>query len=300
MNGDELEALETSVDDLAFAYPGTPPGELLGRVRLRLSSVGTLLDARMTLAERRRLFVVGGWLSLLAATCAIDLHQRSAAKARLRAAAALAEHTDHPEISAWCLETEAWQAVTDYRRAVELAQGAQRIAPRNGSAFIQATAQEGRAWARLGAGAAAREALGRVERLVAPLPQPDRPEHHYRYDPAKSDAYTATTLAWAGDAAAVPYARGVLARLVSGADGPPRPRRAASARLDLALALVAAGQLDAAAGTALEAVVSGRLVPSNHWRAAEILAAVRNVPEADDLREAYRELCVPGRDEPLA
>jgi len=31
---------------------------------------------------------------------------------------------------------------------------------------------------------------------------PDRPEHHYYYDPAKSDAYIATTLAWLGDSAA--------------------------------------------------------------------------------------------------
>ena len=74
------------------------------------------------------------------------------------------------------------------------------------------------------------------------------------------------------------------------ADGPPRPRRAASARLDLALALIAAGQPDEAAGTALEAVTSGRLVPSTYWRAAEVITAVaeRGVPEAAELAEAYR------------
>jgi len=82
----------------------------------------------------------------------------------------------------------------DYRRAVDIAQAAQHVAPREGSAFIQATAQEGRAWARLGAAAETRAALARVEKLVSPLPMPDRPEHHYRYDPAKSQAYTATTL----------------------------------------------------------------------------------------------------------
>jgi hypothetical protein len=89
-----------------------------------------------------------------------------------------------------------------YRRAVDTAQAAQRVAPRDGSAFIQASAQEGRAWARLGAAAETRAALGRVGRLVSPLPMPDRPEHHYRYDPAKSEAYTATTLSWLGDPAA--------------------------------------------------------------------------------------------------
>jgi hypothetical protein len=136
-----------------------------------------------------------------------------------------------------------------------------------------------------------------VEALVAPLPVPDRPEHHYRYDPAKSEACTATTLAWLGDPAAAGYARNVLARLESATDGPPRPRLAASARLDLSLALIAAGQHDEAAGTALTAITSGRIVPSNYWRAREVIHAVaeRGLPEAADLAEAYRDICGDGR-----
>ena len=161
--------------------------------------------------------------------------------------------------------------------------------------LIQATAQEGRAWARLGAAPQTRDALARTEALVTPLPMPDRPEHHYRYDPAKSDAYVATTLSWLGDPAAERYARQVLARLETTVDGPPRPRRAASARLDLALALTSTGRPDEAAATALEAVTSGLLVPSNYWRAAEVITAVdgKGIHEAADLREAYREYCRP-------
>jgi hypothetical protein len=138
-------------------------------------------------------------------------------------------------------------------------------------------------------------ALARTEALVSPLPMPDRPEHHYRYDPAKSDAYVATTLSWLGDPAAERYARQVLARLESTVDGPARPRRAASARLDLALALSNTGRPDEAAATALEAVTSGLLVPSTYWRAEEVIAAVdsNGVPGAADLREAYREHCQP-------
>jgi hypothetical protein len=293
-----LERLELAVDDLATAYPGTSPAELNVRVRAYLGYAGRLLDGRMTLAEHRRLLVVAGWLSVLAATTLIDLHRDHAAAAYLRTAAQLARETGHAEIAAWCLETQAWQVLTegDYRRAVDISQAAQRLAPRDGSAFIQATAQEGRAWARLGAGAETRAALGRVEALVSPLPVPNRPEHHYRYDPAKSEAYTATTLAWLGDPAAESYARSVLARLESAADGPPRPRRAASARLDLSLALIVAGGHDEAAGTALEAISSGRIVPSNYWRAREVIHAVaeRGVPEAADLADAYREACGDG------
>ncbi|GGL00822.1 hypothetical protein Sme01_40800 [Sphaerisporangium melleum] len=297
-----IERLELAVDELAIAYPGTPPGELLVRVRRHLRYVFQLLDARKTLDEHRRLLVVGGWLSLLAATCHIDLHQFSAGGARLRTAAHLAKHADYPEIAAWCLETQAWQVLTagDHQHALDLAQAAQRVAPKGGSAYIQATAQEGRAWARLGAARETRETLDRVARLVAPLPTPDRPEHHYRYDPAKSDAYTATTLSWLGDPAAEPYARGVLARLQSTTDGPPRPRRAVSARLDLALALLAADQPDEAGHLTLTAITSGLLVPSNYWRAAEVISAVetRHLPEVAELREAYRELCGPTHPRP--
>jgi transcriptional regulator with XRE-family HTH domain len=289
------ERLELAVDDLAVAYPGTSPAELLGRVRTYLGYITALAGARATLAQRRRILVSGGWLSLLAATCLIDLHADAPAAAHLRTAAQLACETGHAEIAAWVLETQAWQALTagDYQRAANLARAAQQAAPRGGSALIQATAQEGRAWARMGDPAATRDALARVEALVSPLPAPDRPEHHYRYDPAKAEAYAATTLSWIGDPAAEPLARHVLARLESSADGPPRPRRAATARLDLSLALIAAGRPDEAAGAALEAVTSGRLVPSSYWRAREVITAVaaRGLPEARELAEAYRAEC---------
>jgi hypothetical protein len=289
-----LTGIENAVDRLAIAYQGTPPTELLPQVRRHLGYFSQLLDLRMTLAQRRRLLVAGGWLSLLAATVDIDLHKRVAAEARLATALSLAQHTDHREIAAWVLETRAWDALTEghFRLAVDLSQSAQRVAPKAGSALIQATAQEGRAWARLHDSQATRDALDRVEHLVSPLPQPKHPEHHYQYDPAKQLAYTATTLSWLGDPAAEPYAREVLARLESGRDGGPRPRRTASARLDLALALVAAEKPDEAAGQALAAMRSGRIVPSNAWRAAEIVLAVEaaGLPEGAELREAYETI----------
>jgi transcriptional regulator with XRE-family HTH domain len=289
-----VERLERAVDLLAVAYPGTSPAMLLPRVRRHLGYVTGLLDGRSTLTEHGRLLAVGGWLSLLAATCSIDLGMRDAAAAHLATTAQLARETGHAELGAWCLETRAWQVLTDgdYRQAVELSQGAQRVAPRGSSAHIQASAQEGRAWARLGDTHETYAALRRVEALVSPLPVPDAPEHHYRYDPAKQQAYVATTLSWAGDPAAEGYARRVLARIESAADGTLRPRRATSARLDLALTLAGAGRLDEAAGTALDAVTSRLLVPSNYWRAEEVISAVADQaePEARELREAYREI----------
>ncbi len=66
----------------------------------------------------------------------------------------------------------------------------------------------------------------------------------------------------------------------------------ASANLDLALALLVTDRLDEACESAQRAIVSGRVVPSNHWRALEVVNAVeaRELPEATDLREAYEEM----------
>ncbi|WP_432908370.1 helix-turn-helix domain-containing protein [Micromonospora matsumotoense] len=291
VSAETLARIEAGVDDLASAYATTRPVDLLPMVRRQLAHVGRLLDGRGTLAQRRRLVVAGGWLAVLRATVHIDLRQRSAAGAHLSTAMALADHGGHPEIHAWCLETQAWEWLTrgDYRRALDLAQQAQRAAPRGSSAHIQATAQEARIWARLADVRRTRAALDRLERLTANLPVPERAEHHYRYDPTKALAYTATTLSWAGDPAAEQLARTALAELDPRGDGGDRPRRSASARLDLAMALLTADQPEEASVVATDAVRSGRVVPSNWWRAREVLRRVEltGTAEAAAFREAY-------------
>jgi hypothetical protein len=289
-----LERLERAFDELAMAYPKSAPEDLLRRVRKHSGYVGKLLDGRKTLSEHRRLLVIGGWLSLLGATVHIDLMQDDAATARLQTAATLAREAGHTEIEAWCYETEAWRVLTDgdYVQAVELSRAAQEIAPASGSAIIQATAQEGRANARLGNGTETYSAIERVQALSAAIGAPDTPEHHYRYDPAKALSYTATTLAWLGDVAAEPYAREVIKRLSPSDDVTKWPRRVASANIDLALVLLKDDRLEEACDSAQKAILSGRVVPSNHWRALEVVRAVeaRQLPESADLREAYQGL----------
>lgn len=287
-----LSRLEGMVDELAVRYSVTPPGELLGPVRLQVSYVMRLLDARKTLEEHRRLLTVGAWLSLLAATIYVDLERRLASDSWLATATSLARQADQPEIQAWRYETEAWHALIsgDYHRAVELSQAAQRLAPCGSSAAIQATAQEGRAWARLRKPRETHDALGRVERFVSRMAKSETPEHHYRYDPDKAEAYVATTLAWLGDVASERHARHVVARLTREAEAGRWPRRLASASIDLAVALLLTDRLDEACAVAQESMLSGRLVASSHWRAREVVHAVeaRALPEASDLREAYQ------------
>jgi hypothetical protein len=100
-----LTGLEEAFDRLAIAYQRTPPTVLLREVRRYLRYVGQVIDKRATLAQRRRLVVVGGWLSLLAATIDIDLHLPQAGTARLATAASLADEAGHSEPAAWCQET---------------------------------------------------------------------------------------------------------------------------------------------------------------------------------------------------
>ena len=294
-----LSRLEDIIDELAINYHNTPPQELLGPVRRHVSYVMRLLDARMTLDEHRRLLVVGGWLSLIAATLQVDLEQRAAANGWLATATSLAQQTGQSELCAWRYETEAWKALTegDYPRAVELSQAAQRLAPHGSSAAIQATAQEGRAWARLGKATETYDALNRVERFVSRMAKSEIPEHHYQYDPDKAEAYIASTLAWLGDVASEHHARRVVTRLTQEAEAGRWPRRLAAAKIDLALALLLTDHPEEACALAQESMLSGRLVASNHWRALEIVQKIeiRSLPEASDLREAY-ELMRRGND----
>ncbi|MGX6607602.1 helix-turn-helix domain-containing protein [Micromonosporaceae bacterium Da 78-11] len=284
-----LDRLALTFDTMAMGYATTPPAELLPRVRQHLGYVGRLLDSRKTLGQHHQLIVTGAWFSLLRATLHIDLRQAAAADAHLQTAGELAEQVGHQEIIAWCVETKAWDALTggDYRQALELSRHAQELAPANGSAIVQATAQEGRAWARLGEQNETRRVLERVDRLAAARPTPEHPEHHYQYDPAKAHSYAATTLAWSGDPAAEAVARDVITELrAAGA----RPRRVASAQLDLGLALLAADKPDEAAAAAHDAISSGRIVPSNWWRAAEVVTGVQEsgIGEARDLDEVAK------------
>jgi transcriptional regulator with XRE-family HTH domain len=289
-----LQRLESIVDELAIAYPKTPPQVLLSRIRKHLGYVNRLFDGHKTLAEHQRLLVIGGWLSLLGATVHIDLNQADAARARLKTAASLAEHAGHDEIRAWCHETEAWRVLTDgdYTQALKLSEAAKALAPAGSSAAVQSTAQMGRAYARLGQQVETYAAITEVHRLTSPMKRPDQPEHHFRYDPDKTVAYTATTLAWVGDVAAEKYAREIIRRLAPSGDATNWTRRVASAYIDLSLALLVEDRVDEAASHTLQAITSGRVVPSNQWRAEEVVVAVeaKGPSESADLRDAFEEM----------
>jgi hypothetical protein len=284
-----VEALEEVTDLLARAYAATDPAMLLGQVRRRAAEVAALLDRRSTLAQRRRLLVVGGWLALLGATLHVDLGDRVGAGQARVAAASLGRETDQSEIAAWAVEIAAWTAITDqdFARAARLAADGQALAPVGSPAAVQLAAQSARAAARLDDPAGMRAGLARAGAWVDRQTGGRPPDHHFTFDARKLEGYTATALAWAGDPAGEDIARKVADRYAAGP-----PRRLATARIDLGLILARDGRSDEAAHLGTLAVESGRLVPSNRWRVAELDAALadwRDVPEAAELHDRLRD-----------
>src|SRR6266540_2437448 len=147
-----LEALAQATDTLARAYTSTPPAELLFSLRAYRGFVLRLLDGRTTLAQRRELIVIAGWLSLLTAICDVDVKRHRAAELNLDAARSMAHEADHSLLTAWVYETEAWQALTEGRPdvAVVLCRAAHGHVADGTSAHVQISMQEARASARLG------------------------------------------------------------------------------------------------------------------------------------------------------
>lgn len=291
-----LEAIEQAVDRLCRSYTSTPPADLLASLRTYRAYVGNLLDGRTTLAQRRQLMAFAGWLSLLTAIVDVDLHRRRAAAANLDAARTIGHELDHVELLAWAIEIEAWQALTDhhYDEAATLSRTGRDLASPNTSVHVQLAVQEARASARLGLTRETHRLLDNAARALDRMPPPEHPEHHFVFDPRKMIAYTATTLAWLGNnpPLAEEYARRAVAQYEAATDGR-WPRRLATTRIDLALVLARIGDPTEAAHLGALALASGRLVPSNIWRVAELdqelTTRYESLPEVTDLHERYVE-----------
>jgi transcriptional regulator with XRE-family HTH domain len=282
-----LERLTLAVNNLCCRYASTPPTILLPSVRRYRRYITHLLDARATLDQKRQLLVTGGWLSLIAAVIYEDLGQRRAAAASRQTARQLGSHAEHHELMAWSFEIQAWQALLDgqYVDAIQSCQVGQELVRSDSSAAAQLTAQEARAWGRLKRKPETYATLKRAQTVVARLPMPQQPDHHFIFDPRKLTSYTATTLTWLRDAKpAEEYCREVIHDY----DEEHKPRRLATARIDLAIVVTQQDRPEEACHLGHLALASGRLVPSNIWRATELdHALVRRYGDLPDVREFH-------------
>jgi tetratricopeptide (TPR) repeat protein len=167
-----LASVERAVERLRGAAASGPPGSLLPAVRAQRRYVGTLLDARLTVARRRRLLAAAGWLSVVLARLQFEAGERDAAEASRDAALRLARQAGSGELVAWALEAGAWWALVDgrLREAVELARAGQDRAPPGSAAAVQLALHEAQAWRQLGDREQAEGALRHAALLRGMLP----------------------------------------------------------------------------------------------------------------------------------
>jgi transcriptional regulator with XRE-family HTH domain len=172
VGADALASVERAVQRLRGAAGSAPPGSLLPAVRAQRRYLATLLGGRLTVAQRRRLLVAAGWLSVVLARLHFEAGERDAAEASREAALRLARQAGNAELVAWALEAGAWWALVDgrFREAVQLARAGQDRAPPASAAAVQLALHEAQAWRRLGDREEADGALRQAALLRGMLP----------------------------------------------------------------------------------------------------------------------------------
>jgi hypothetical protein len=141
---------------------------------------------------------------------------------------------------------------------VAAARAGTEVAPHH-SVAIQLSAQEAKAWARIGDHRATEVALDKGRRLLEAMPYPDNLDHHFVVDPTKFDFYTTDCYRYlAEDRLAETLATGVI-QASTDFDGTKRaPMRLAEARITLGVVAARQGDLEQAIHHSTRALSASR------------------------------------------
>jgi transcriptional regulator with XRE-family HTH domain len=287
-----LELLAASADRLCRDYPTVDPRVLSDQARIRLGYVTGLLGKRVTLAQHRDLLVTAGWLSALLACTCYDAGDPGAAETARRMTRQFGEHAGHGELIAWSYEIAAWYALVEGRTAQAAALCEAGLAHAGVSnAAVQLTLQASRAYARMGDDRAA-TMLTAGGAVLARLPVPEHPEHHFVFDRNKFEFYTATVYTWLGtdDAAAAENAREVVARCHGPGGVITWPTRLSTTLVNLGQIAGRRGDLDEAVALGAESLRCGRRSAELLPRAAELERRLAARYGAELLVNQYGEL----------
>lgn len=254
-----LETLQSTVEELCCQYNYRDAFDLRREAHQWLHHVGDLLRRPVGLSAHQELLVAGGWLALLTGCVEYDLGMQVAAESTRTAAVQLGLEAGHPEIAGWGHEMTAWFALTQgrFRQAVDAAQRGQQVAT-SSSAHVQLIAQEVKAKARLG-----ETGLGTVlangKEILERLPYPDRPDNHFKVDPAKWDYYAMDVHRIAGDdELATSYAETVIADNTSPDGTELSPMRISECRITLGIMAGRSGDLEQAVELGKTGLKDGR------------------------------------------
>ncbi len=254
-----LESLHSTIEEMCCQYNHRDALELRQEAHGWLHHVAGLLDRPVGLKAHAELLVAGGWLALLAGCVEYDLGMRTAAESTRRAAMQLGLEAGHPEIVGWGHEMTAWFALTQgrFRQAVNASVRGQAAAPRS-TVHVQLIAQEAKAKARLG-DTGLQTVLDRGKEVLDHLPYPDRPDNHFKVDPAKWDYYAMDVHRIAGDdELATRYAHGVINDNITPDGVELSPMRIAECRLTLGVVAGREGDLEQAVALGTSGLKEGR------------------------------------------
>ena len=289
--GGTLELLDTAVDRLCRGYPTEDPGELSERAARHLRYVTGLLGGRVTLAQHRELLVTAGWLAALIACARYDDGDAHTAETARIMARQFGEQAGHGELVGWSFEIAAYFALVEGRYAdtVALSEAGIDHTGASTSAAVQLALQAARGYARMG-DPRAREALSAGHAVLARLPVPGNPDHHFVFDRDKREFYVATILTWLGDDVAAGEHAAEVVRQCEGAGRWP---------MRLGMTLVDLGVLAGRRGDLDEAVSQGTAALRLPRRSAQLLPRAAELH--DELAATYPgERLVTGYGEVIA
>lgn len=254
LSDESLQLVYDDVRDLVRAYPTRPLPEILGHLVSGQETVFSLLERPQRPTHARQLYFLSAVLGGLLAKASHDLADSHAALAQSRTAWLCAEQADHDGLRAWI---SGLQALVSYwaRRphdSIRYTQRGTTYAQRaRSTTAVWLPASEARAWAALGNGEQARDAIERAEQAWDQV-RPDEMDEMggiATFSRPRQLYFAADALVWLPDesSAAEDYGRQAVEAYSDPADPDWAFGDAAGSRAALAITRISHGEVDGAA-----------------------------------------------------
>ncbi|MGH3916811.1 MAG: hypothetical protein ACRDTC_25890 [Pseudonocardiaceae bacterium] len=254
LSDESLELVYEDVRDLARAYPLRPLQEILGHIVSCQDTVFSLLERPQRPTHARRLYFLSAVLGGLLAKAAHDMGDSHAALTQSRTAWLCAEQADHDGLRGWICGL---QSLVSYwaRRPHDSIRYAQRGATyaqqSRSTTTVWLPASEARAWAALGNGEQAREAIERAEQAGDQV-RPDELDEMggiATFSRPRQLYFAADALIWLPDASSTAenYAHQAVDAYSDSTDPDWAFGDAAGSHTALAIARIGRGEVDGAA-----------------------------------------------------